>query len=502
MSQPVGSGKTYAVIQEIGGHPNANYIYVAPTQLLVNEVMDRLAKQGVDPERLTEITSVNNDPRRGHRATYKRFLDAVRSDVDGSGTVLVTTTETFRNSLHSLSDHQKKRFTVFLDEGMEAIEEGTVKGRYLDAMADMLREEGGLLLPQQNFKQRLNAIAFEEGKAIGAGDVMLTNSPCRHLARLVCSDLYHCVGRIMPGQIEATGLLRPDLFFGFKRVVILQANFENTTTAIFWRKRKDVRLLPHQPFSDLWDTHKNKGPSMRIWHLLDRADRSSKNLLTRCIHDGAPLGEGEALKDNKERVIERCARIVQDAFEADRYIWSANNDFQNQVSHLEDAYRLPTRSEGLDNFRDVHCVASLAVMNPKPHVVKMLSDFSKVSSDEIFFAMKFAHTYQTVGRTSIRDRNSSETLKLVVLSYQEAKSLHELFVGSELVGKLGDIPNMGAVAKANGKASRKRFRYTNADTKAYCVYCKNERDKGRMPLEKDAWMQGVRIPRLDRMHRA
>ncbi|CCG43181.1 hypothetical protein [Magnetospirillum molischianum] len=159
---------------------------------------------------------------------------------------------------------------------------------------------------------------------------------------------------------------------------------------------------------------------------------------------------------------------------------------------------MPARAEGIDQYKHIHNVACLLAINPKPSIVNLLSKFTGISSSEIYFATKFAYTYQTIGRGSLRDRNCQHPIKLVVLSKAEADKLAELFLGAQVVGQIGNLHSLRSLEKEVKRSSEnKRLEeWSNKHRVAYSKYKKRITAKGGYVLDKEDWLEQERLPRL------
>ncbi|WP_155801854.1 hypothetical protein [Magnetospirillum molischianum] len=154
---------------------------------------------------------------------------------------------------------------------------------------------------------------------------MLTNPYCRKLAQLVVNDLYDCIGEIGEGQIQAVGILKPDLFLRFRQLVIIQAAFHSNSLALIWEHSYGVVVKPYALNEELWDSQKAKGCLIRIWYLLSPEDNSSKVNLHRNWQSGEKDQHINPEQGSFDRVIDCVAREVANFFKGEPYIWNANN---------------------------------------------------------------------------------------------------------------------------------------------------------------------------------
>jgi hypothetical protein len=493
LSQSVGSGKTHAAISYIERHPNQTYLYVAPTVQLVREIEQRIPSSIANCKAITARDGSND---LSDASTAERILHFIRSNLWVSDFVLIITTEAFKRIVTQLEITEAKRISVFLDEGIEAFRDATFQGDDLDILTDIIEQDGYLLKPAPGQRQRLCDIAYSEFKAHSNGDVMKTSKPCRNLAELIVSDLFDCVGKISTKRIDAVGIVKPEVFCRFKQFTIIAAAFQRTLLGCVWKTKYGARLEAFELPMPLWDSHRAKGSSIQVWHVLHPTDTSSVNNLSRNADTGESFNNSRLSRFRSDRVIERIAETVGKFFAGQPFIWSANNSFEDHSDILESGERLPVRSDGLDDFKEFHNVAALASINPTPHIGKLLSDFTGISRAEICFAMKFSYTYQAIGRCSIRDRGSEKAIKLVVLSKEEADAIVYLFEGAKMQGQLGSLSSLKSLATKSRANDRPQRIKKPADRKARYKYEKRLEAIGVEPLDWDVWMQDIRTPQL------
>ena len=154
---------------------------------------------------------------------------------------------------------------------------------------------------------------------------------------------------------------------------------------------------------------------------------------------------------------------------------------------------MPVRCAGLDSFGRFNNVAALATCLPPTWVKDTIIRMLGTNGTEFYQSWRLADTYQTIGRCSIRVRESQAPITLIVLSEEEATALGKLFPGSKLMGQLGNLPSM--------KQHRKRARndgndYSPQDTRAYSKFKGRRMKRGQEVPDKATWYVEVRIPQL------
>lgn len=116
-----------------------------------------------------------------------------------------------------------------------------------------------------------------------------------------------------------------------------------------------------------------------------------------------------------------------------------------------------------------------------------------LEDDHLYELWRFTHTYQVVGRCSLRDRKSQREINVVVLSSRCAAQLSQLFIGSKIMGQLGNIPRLSAPAGATGNQGEDGFAYARNDNSAFSKYKRICKKNGAPALAKGEWYKTHRL---------
>lgn len=483
LSAPVGSGKTAAVINDIRDNLDQSYIFVSPTIRLAREIKGRLDVALVNHgqgENVFLIVTEDANP----TSVQRRVINRIEAKQPNEHHVLIVTTETFRNILPRITDNRKAEYNVFLDEGIDPVDQVKFNTRHQDLFLEPITvNEDSSFFINPGRREILDTVANNPERLATIEREELNIPNFRKLAKLLVSDIYDVYGDVLENSIRAIAFLRPDHFLSFRSVTMIMAIFEQSLLALFWTEKYGIEFRPYETAHDLFDTHHAKGPRMRIHHLLHPGDNASRLNLERHFR----TGERDTTAENGERVIDRIAQIVEDNFGNLPYCWATNTYFTNNGNVLS-GNRMPVRCAGLDSFRRMDVVASLASMNPEPWVKNMITDRVEITDRNLYELWKLSFTYQTIGRCSIRDRTSERWVDVIVLSRDCAERIRQLFPGSEIVGQLGDLPHFGAMQQRRGPA-REPTPYTRADNSAWHRYRQGNPNTG---LTKQEWYETIR----------
>lgn len=491
LSEPVGSGKTAAVINDIRDNQNENYIFVSPTRNLAREIKNRLdnkLRNHGQGENVHLIITEDDEPQ--VYSVRRRILNKITERTPEDFHTLVITTEAFRSVLPEIGDEHKSEYNIFLDEGIDVIESVSLATRnQAQFMEHITINEDDSFSISVGSGELLRAVVRNPGQLSRLGREELATPNFRMLAKLLVNNIYDIYGGVGDSSIRAIAFLRPDSFLPFKSVTMIVAIFNQSLLALFWREKYGIDFRPYETDHELFDTHSVKGPRMRIHYLLHPDDGASRLNLER----NWQTGERGASEDGGERVIDRAAVAIRERFGHAPYCWAANEFFANYERVLSDP-RMPTKCAGLDIFRHHDVVVSMVCINPMPWVKNMVTQHVGIGDNELYELWRLSYTYQTIGRCSIRKRDSSEWIDVVVISSDCADRINEIFVGSEIVGQLTDLPSYSAMQQRRGPA-KKRNPFSRSDTAAWIRYCTKNPDQGLSPEE---WYRDFRVAYLER----
>lgn len=156
---------------------------------------------------------------------------------------------------------------------------------------------------------------------------------------------------------------------------------------------------------------------------------------------------------------------------------------------------MPTVSAGLNEYRYFDNVVSLVCINPAPWVKNRVQELFALEDDDLYELWRFSHTYQTVGRCSLRLRERERPITVVVTSKKCAIQLADLFFGAKIEGQITNLPRYSGLSPTESAASH-GVAYTKADNTAYSKYRKRQTTKGLEPLSKESWFESLRLPML------
>ncbi len=489
LSQSVGSGKTQAVLEYIRDNIDNCYLYVAPTVRLCEEIYARLLIELVDHQDIikgNQVQRIVEDKNKG--AVFPRALEACEHVIAQKSGVVIVTSITFKYLMGKLDDAQKAKFSVFIDEGLPPFEAVNFSPNNHDQFLQyFVQDELGFISPKDDCIEILQHVAYAPKRLAELHLDHLKIKEFMQICEMVVSENFDVYLHTTDKSIMVVGLLSPRQMLPFHSVTLIVAIFEQTLLPILWKQRYDVEFHPFEIEAELYDTHIEKGPSIKISYILNERDTASKENLNSNSQTGKKYERNE-----KKRVIYAAAETIRKQYPEDNYCWAANNDFLNFGDILSGS-QMPPVSAGIDDYKRYDNVVSLVCMNHVPWVKNVLKKIFQLDDDILYELWRLSYTYQTVGRCSLRLRDSDRPINMIVISRRCAEQLAELFIGAEIVGQLTNLPSCREMRKANKPKNPDKPNYDRSDHKAYYKYRTREIAKGKVPLAMKDWYLTIRL---------
>lgn len=475
LEHPVGSGKTEAVLVDIANRPDDSFIYVCPTIDLSDEIGNRLLEKGRH-----DIRELNSSTMpRGTRSVVKWALGEINGKRRDEHRVFIVTTETFVDILAELDDWTKSQFHVFVDEGLDPVKTMEFSTKELDIFRPYFEIDGaGKFAIAKGHKGNVEDLLRNKRALAGKGLGHLDVKEFREICELIDGPTYDVFGEINDNAIEVIGFLNPQTLMPFASLTFIVAIFNQSVLALCLRELHQADLREFQLDFPFFDTHRECGRRMEVFHLLNAADNASLANLSKPV----PEGGGQ-------RVVDRIAEIAAERLRGVKYCWTVNNKYEPDIKGIlgDDGY-MPMQCHGLNAYKERTAVAMLGCKNPTPWQRPILKAKLHLDDDELHELWNLSPVYQAIGRCAIRDRESNADITVVVLSRREAERLAKIFEGAKFQGQLGDLPRLGKQNAAIG--------YTKADNSAYSKYRMRCLKAGNDFLQKDEWHEKIRKPQL------
>ncbi len=471
VSSSVGSGKTLAAISYMLSEDKSttNFLYVAPTINLVTQthkgLQSAISKSNSTKRNPKLIHSVNISER---QSASQVAIAAINDAIENTGTTIIVTTITFLNILPLIK--KKHNWSVIMDEAFSPLSFVT----YQLGSRDEDREKS------KEYFSNLFAISDNEEKSISVtkGQSSLVNA--------VASNNWQEAGSMYSGmqdlakavvnsalKVELTEQRKDrytfatwvtaDYFNGFLECIFLAALFEQTILHHLWTSEYQATFRSHKFFSSEIniDIHATQGRLVSVGHLLHPDDHASKYNLQRSHKTGASEAE------HGVRVIDKCIEIIQAHFSGKAVLLQINRwaGYGKSLPVNKGVTIIPTMSQGMNHYQDHTAIAALAVTNPEPHMCRWFKQRTSLSDSKLYQAFRIHNVYQACGRTAVRDWGNQEQAVFLVTGKEDAEFLHNLFIGSNWLGQVGDIPSLKPLKKENSNTIKKKP--TLANNKEY-----------------------------------
>lgn len=254
------------------------------------------------------------------------------------------------------------------------------------------------------------------------------------------------------GSLMTYSLLKPQVFEGFARTIVASACFEDTMFyRLFAAQGIDLKPVGKGLHRNLrYERHEN-GEHITIFYVSEEAWSKSYRDKKLDAESGGSVHFRDIIRAG-----------VGDLFCDDPFLWMGNKDTKDDFFNQPRAQRLPNTPHGLNEFQSFHNIVVLSALNAPPAHFHFMEG-QGVSGEEMRTAHYRTAVYQAIMRCSIRNPADTTPKRVVVMDYDTALWLADLFPGA----KVEPLPGMGVVPR-KGKPGRKRKHESAADkTRAY-----------------------------------
>jgi hypothetical protein len=213
-------------------------------------------------------------------------------------------------------------------------------------------------------------------------------------------------------------ILKPDLLFECEMCIMMCANFKDNLAPLLLSKAP--YFVNFRPFLDIQqkllsqEKHEIQG-KISVYYLTER--RWSKTRAERLYRGKLVI----------EHFMDGCLKIPE--LQEQPFLYLANKD--GLGFSQSNAIQLPSASEGLNSYRDVHHCVALAAYNPTPSQIR-LCEHHGLTSEQIDVAIFGQRSYQALTRTSARVLGDSNLHLFVVPTLAHALYIASKFQNVEI----------------------------------------------------------------------
>jgi hypothetical protein len=488
----VGSGKTHQIIKDIQANSGKGHLYVVPTKKLSAEIEARLTKSDVklDQPYFENIVRIDSE-------TSDNVIRDVIIRINGSGKngVTIITREAFHLLFIEMKNapNMLRNYHLILDEGLKSAfhYRARLDADKIPLARSLFKEIEG----QPEFYEINAAELYQVNNLLNGREDKFKGHKALHdsdnfmdMLRIVASGFFNVVMEFTNEWVRMAAALRVDVFDTVGSVTIVLANYLRTPMHKSLRASNDGRfkfidmgvILKNQ----LRDTHKDKGHLISIGHILHPDDNASITNMDREL-------EGKF-------VWQHCCDAVEEFMPQrdgiQNYLYTLNQKYAD-LRTLTNGIRLPTINSGIDDYKRMHDVAVLSVLNIDPDSQELLAKVLGCPIEELYMDDSFNHAYQTVGRCSIRNAELDDPINMIVLSKSIADDLLKTFEGSTALGQVSELPSLKKIVNASrgenvSAAALERNRGNVWESKHYSAWkryklkCKRS---GTPPIDRNDW---------------
>lgn len=486
----VGGGKTSAVVDYINNSENQKYLYAAPTAKLAAQTHEDVRKRGgnakliLSPQSMSKLETVKGE-----------YADSVKT-----GNIV----DTIDEQLHNL----------FLDnEHNTLIISHVALLLYLDA--DVTRNKMLLGNVELFVDEQLPVFDFlkftpDEDTLDTYLDILNHTHEVDDISRLKCNDKYSAqydeiikqrhkrnnlntkqfaqilasvkrktsavFARVGIDSLQTVTIVDPNAFCSrFKKVTMMCADFNNTLQYHLFKEVFKVDFIEEDVLTGMVkaDTHTH-GSKLKIFYLLEDGKKASKSMIMDV--------KGISKQAERDSLFEQVASFWPNGnfIYSTHATWTKNADSKvRMLDTLENVSSVGVKSHGQNQYTEYYKVAALTVCQFPNNVKAILSKLSNKDPNDLNVAFKVESVYQTIGRSAIRTHgflDEDKGVEAIVLDYETAEKISEIFTDSEVVGRIGNF--------SKGRKKRKDYSsIPNADLK-YLSSRRNSFRKNGKPRQK------------------
>jgi hypothetical protein len=208
-------------------------------------------------------------------------------------------------------------------------------------------------------------------------------------------------------------LLQPTIYQGFKQVIIMGANFEQSLLHHYWSIFCGVDFIPfHEITANLRYTKYDNGERLTIHYLQE--ENWSK-------HSAGKLVNGKTKLDH-------FAKLVEKFMGDQEFIYMTNNDDSREFTSGKKA---PVISHGINEFDVIDNIYFSPALNNQPKHNQMLFE---LGLDDAFIKRAMFHevAHQAIMRTSLRRPDCQKPVTAIVSDKATAEAIARQFTGCHI----------------------------------------------------------------------
>ena len=421
VSAKCGTGKTTATVAYIAEHRDeCNYIYVVPTQDLMNCVQEAFKAKDITAHTISSVTH--------YRAVATKINKYLKNAAD-FGHVLIVTKEAYK---HIPYFNRRNNCKIVIDE-IPQVDVGHKLNLPRNMNKIRSRVECGpevnehlvqiVAKDPKELRKKLDAVKDDLDNVLREfyehliSDNYDTFVEVADWERLVEKRKFSSNENI--NELTCVSMLNTKLF---RNSILLGANIQDSLLFHWLKKFHLFRMGPHDEITSGLRTD-IKPMSCEIGYFFE--NRNFSKYLYNAVATGS------------ETFIDLMDKAVIEKFDNEPFLYVSNNDRESQLDEMLNVKKISVYSHGLNEYRDYKSMYFSAALNRTPKHLKVLKHLG-FDMEQIRTAEAHEITYQSVMRTSLRNETCDDLVRLVVPDKSTAERLVSLIDGSHMI-QIGDL---------------------------------------------------------------
>lgn len=409
-----GSGKTQAMIDYTAKFYAAGgkFIIAQPTIQLCQETASFFYDRGIDTQLITSDNQSGATP-----AAYKRAIS--QGIANQKGCVVITTHRTFLDA--QIDAKQRGHFNVFFDEVPQI--DATI-GLNLKHSHESFFNEHFEVTPCTD-NDELCDISIKVGHVATISELQRAGRQGKDLRYKDSTLLQFMESTLDPShanylnkakwmqrtshdyQLLMHSILKPDAFRNWQSCRVMGANIEDSMMHLIW---------------PTYGVHFKPDPTKEFQLKTDHNDLQSRRISIYyfCGRDWSKY----ARDAGGQAAIDKLKDAVNDLFGQQPSLIVANNDIEG--FDLHNSTRISNICHGINEHRNKNNILFMSALNDVPAHFGFLSRWQGIDGTALKKAKGMETMYQATMRTSLRDKDSTAEVKIVVPDINAANFLADM----------------------------------------------------------------------------
>jgi hypothetical protein len=434
-----GSGKTHSMVRHISESYAAGlkFVIAQPTKHLCEETTAQLNALGVPT-----VYVSNDDPTMAGK-TYHSYQQAVRKLTNGrQGGVVITTHHTFFANQHELRDVTRSKLHLFFDE-IPQVDSTTylnVKRHhdFIERHFDVSDTGDHQLLDFEIKPGSYHQLEDFREVGLSGKDLFIGKDVCDFLSVMLDMGRRKYLNKARwhtrnfnEYQLQMHTLLMPDAFRNWNTCRMMGANAKLSMMYALWQYY-DVEFEDDQKFN----------------LKKDHSELSNRRIE---VHYFSGRNWSKSVRDAAQNRFANLSKDVDDLFDGQESLWVANNDVNDAEWAVRKSTRISNISHGINKYDEVNNIAFLSALNDVPAHFEFISRKFGIDDRTLKRAKALETMYQAVMRTSLRNPNSTATVRVVVGDKDQADFLSDLFRNAKVFALDQVEEEWGEARKTRGR---------------------------------------------------